>query len=558
MQNIWSKLIFFVVTVGPQLAWQLSLPSDPTYKAGVVEFIPGEGQGYARVEDALPRMKAIIESNATRDLDILVFPEYVLNNVEARTFVPDPSLKISPCEIPDYDLFLTEISCAVRSRQVYVVMNLMEKVFCANDTSKVGTCDPSGLNSYNTNVVFDRQGRVISRYRKSHLYKYEWYSEKVMPQPEKAIFTTDFGVTFGHFICFDMLYWDPAQVLVKEHGVTEIIFPTYWFSELPFLMAVPLQEGWAFANDVNLLGADASKPSGQNGGSGIYAGRMGRLTAAMYEEPTTRVLTATVPKRSQRDKYRVPPVDAPAFKPQIRTPRLTKFDLLRDYNVDIFKTQLLPADFKNVKETVCYDNEFCCQFEATRVPIAGSSNFMDYRYRLGAFSGSHATHQRVDFADLKVCAVFACTNEELYSCGYIFPENDAVGNKFYFSSLKVSGSFAHAPRRLIMPLTVDGALMPLPLHMLDWQEVESSDATSITINLTSPKEDLLTFAIWGNYYTERVSKHNFDPVWQRSQTDQSTQTDQSAPKDDQTNSGASLYAGVNIIAIFLLGALINF
>ncbi|XP_067636387.1 vanin-like protein 1 [Eurosta solidaginis] len=544
MSNLQKILIFLALVVEAQRTWQISLPSDPTYNAGVVEFIPGEGKGKRKTSHALPRMIEIIESDVTRNLDILVFPEYVLTDEEFRTFVPDPALKIAPCEVPDYDLFLTKLSCAVRSRKVYVVINLNEKVFCANDTTIVGRCDPSGLNTYNTNVVFDRQGRVISRYRKSHLYKYEWYSTTVLPESELAIFTTDFGVTFGHFICFDMLYWNPAEVLIKKRGLTDIIYPTYWFSELPFLVSVQLQEGWAFANDVNLLAADASKPSGRNGGSGIYAGRMGRLTAAIYEEPTTKVLTAKVPKRAQHNIQQMPNVIMPAFVPQISTPRFTKFDLLRDYNVDIFKTQLLPADFTSVKETVCYDSQFCCQFEAARTPIAWwSSAYTAYRYRISAFSGSHATHQRVDYADLKVCALFACTNDQLYSCGHIFPQNVSVGNKYYFSSLKVSGSFVQAPRRLIMPSSVDGALMPVPVHMYDWQEVESKNSTSITITLTHPKEDLLTFGIWGNYYTEKVSKHNFDPVWQPPKP---------VPPKKVMSSAAAFTAGGNKVCAILL------
>ncbi|XP_014091853.2 vanin-like protein 1 [Bactrocera oleae] len=514
VQSLGRVLLFLAIVIGPQQTWQLSLPTDPTYQAGVVEYIPGVGKGKAKARESLKRMKEVIESDGTRDLDILVFPEFVLNDPTFRTFVPDPKLQIAPCEIPSYDHFLTELSCAARSRQLYLVVNLMEKVFCANDTTAVGRCDASGLNSYNTNVVFDRQGRVISRYRKTHLYRYEWYDVNVLPQAELATFITDFGVTFGHFICFDMLYWEPPEVLVKEHGITDIIYTTYWFNELPFLTAVQLQEGWAFANDVNLLAADASKPSGQNSGSGIYAGRLGRLVAVTYEEPTTQLLTASVPKRGYRQNYQAPPVIQPNFVPQVSTSRFTKLALLRDYNVDIFKTQLLPADFTTVNETLCYDSQFCCHFQASRTIVSSVSTYAAYRYRLAAYSGSRVTHQRVDPAALKVCAVIACTNANLYSCGHIFPAGVTVGNTYYFSALNVSASFPHAPRRLIMPSSVDGSIMPLPVHTYEWQEFESNNTTAISISLTYPKLDILTFGIWGNYYSTEVSTHNFDPVWQ--------------------------------------------
>lgn len=49
------------------------------------------------------------------------------------------------------------------------------------------------------------------------------------------MFDTDFNVTFGHFICFDLLFKTPATDLVLDHGIENIIFPTMWYSELPFL-----------------------------------------------------------------------------------------------------------------------------------------------------------------------------------------------------------------------------------------------------------------------------------------------------------------------------------
>lgn len=186
----------------------------------------------ASLGDNLKRMKAIIESDESRDLDILVFPEFVLNSMQSTTYVPDPKDKIVPCEIPNYHFFLTELSCAIRSRKLYVVINVVEKFPCS---VAEGDCSEDGLKKFNTNIVFDREGRVISRYRKTHLYGIEWFRENVLPQPELATFTTDFGVTFGHFICFDMLFYEPAQVLIRQLNITDIVYPTYWFSELPFL-----------------------------------------------------------------------------------------------------------------------------------------------------------------------------------------------------------------------------------------------------------------------------------------------------------------------------------
>lgn len=114
--------------------------------------------------------------------------------------------------------------------------------------------------------------------------------------PEIVTFDTDFGVKFGTFICFDILFREPAIQLTRVHQVTDIVYPTAWFSETPFLtgkrnviktfflffiktyvllliiLAVQTQAGWSFAEDVNLLASGYNKPDFGNVGSGIYLG----------------------------------------------------------------------------------------------------------------------------------------------------------------------------------------------------------------------------------------------------------------------------------------------
>lgn len=113
--------------------------------------------------------------------------------------------------------------------------------------------------------------------------------------PEIVSFDTDFGVKFGTFICFDILFSEPAIQLTRVHQVTDIVYPTAWFSEVPFLtgkqnvmksfppfhqnililliiLAIQTQAGWSFAEDVNLLAAGYNRPSFGNAGSGIYLG----------------------------------------------------------------------------------------------------------------------------------------------------------------------------------------------------------------------------------------------------------------------------------------------
>lgn len=82
--------------------------------------------------------------------------------------IPDPNEFISPCdENETYDLTLQMISCAARKSQTYVVINIKEKEICTDEllvkNQDNRNCSSNGYNKYNTNIVFDRNGVVISR-----------------------------------------------------------------------------------------------------------------------------------------------------------------------------------------------------------------------------------------------------------------------------------------------------------------------------------------------------------------------------------------------------------
>lgn len=57
---------------------------------------------------------------------------------------------------------------------------------------------------------------------------------QVTETPDLTTFQTDFNVTFGVCICFDLFFDLPANGLV-ERGVRNFVFPTMWFSEIPYL-----------------------------------------------------------------------------------------------------------------------------------------------------------------------------------------------------------------------------------------------------------------------------------------------------------------------------------
>lgn len=251
-------------------------------------------------------------TDAPSNLDIIVFPEMTLNQFETAVIIPEVKDKISPCVSDDYSAenVVKKISCAARNFRRYVVVNIVTKAECP-DPEMVENEDPrsckdreDGFSYYNTNVVFDRNGTLISRYRKFNLF-----GEKVDKPHKPAIvmFETDFGIKFGHFVCFDLMFRAPALELVRwTHGdsrdLTDIIFTTMWFSELPFLTAVQVQQNWAYSNDVNMLAAGANNPGFGSTGSGIYAGQAGSIISVMEGATDTKLYTGTVPKKRSSNK----------------------------------------------------------------------------------------------------------------------------------------------------------------------------------------------------------------------------------------------------------------
>lgn len=155
----------------------------------------------------------------------------------------------------------------------------------------------------------------VIRYRKINLYN----EPKLTPGNETVTFDTEFGVTFGLFTCFDILYQNPSRDILDDPRVTDIIYSAGWFSTLPFysgkskilhyldifllqfISALSVQHGYASANGVNLLAANYDSPKDGNGGSGIYLAN-GQISEVYVGGTTSsKLLVQRVPKIQRRE-----------------------------------------------------------------------------------------------------------------------------------------------------------------------------------------------------------------------------------------------------------------
>ncbi len=98
---------------------------------------------------------------------------------------------------------------AAKRNRIWVVTSLNER---------------EGNRVYNTAVLIDREGKIVGKYRKTHLPETEILSG-VTPGFEYPVFQTDFGVV-GMQVCYDNFFPEVARSLVLNGA--EILFTPIW------------------------------------------------------------------------------------------------------------------------------------------------------------------------------------------------------------------------------------------------------------------------------------------------------------------------------------------
>eukprot|EP01138_Halocafeteria_seosinensis_P015494 gb/GECG01015812.1/.p1 GENE.gb/GECG01015812.1/~~gb/GECG01015812.1/.p1 ORF type:complete len:569 (+),score=52.06 gb/GECG01015812.1/:1-1707(+) len=158
---------------------------------------------------------------------------------------------------------LAKLACAAKSLETDLVVDMGELRECSSDTM----CPRDGRWQFNAAVALDRYGMLRGKYRKSHLfYEYEFNEPPEGPQP--SYWESSFGVRFGMFICFDIMFSDPPRELIQQ-DVKDIVYPTWWVNYPPFLTGNAVQFAFANSYNINLI-ASGSGSNWRNSGSGLY------------------------------------------------------------------------------------------------------------------------------------------------------------------------------------------------------------------------------------------------------------------------------------------------
>lgn len=349
----------------------------------------------------------------SQNANIIVFPEYGLTGFgytreSFRPFlenIPDPK-KVSwnACQDPQANSsspILHRLSCLAKTYNMYLVANMGDIKPCNKNTDE--HCPTDGRYQYNTNVVFNDEGKLVARYHKQHPFLNEMKVVDRPLVPEYITFETPFG-KFGTFICFDALFHDPAVPLVTKYKVDHIVFPTAWFDVLPLFAAFGFHGSWGRGMEVNFLAANTHVPQFLNTGSGIYS-PTGAKKYFRSLSSNGSLLVAALPRETKNIPHNISVVN-----PEKRQQRNT-------WNEDSFYSDLF-GDLFFFKELskpegtldVCYNrSDICCSLTYKMTETQA-----DEMYAIGVFDGLHTREGQYY---LRICALIKCHGLSRDSCG---------------------------------------------------------------------------------------------------------------------------------------------
>lgn len=279
-----------------------------SYRAAVVEFAPVQAAKDAAVDEVqalklqnFGALAAFAKEAKANGSQIIVFPEYGITGdgdlggdftrKSVQPFLEEIPKAENPCQekaaLPASST-IVQASCLARNLSMVVVFNLATREQCIAGHEG---CPGDGQLVHNTAIAIGENGAILSVYHKRHLFGDESGYMNPSSNP-KARFKTGFGVTFGMFICFDML-WE-----IADPDVTDFVFPTDWVNNAYIIgpKAIAAQETWAWAHQKNLLASNYGGFAKESSGSGIYS--KGRTLTSFYnptKSPQSKLLIADVP-----------------------------------------------------------------------------------------------------------------------------------------------------------------------------------------------------------------------------------------------------------------------
>jgi deaminated glutathione amidase len=177
-------------------------------------FASAQMQPSAVPEENLAKAEGAIAIAAQRGAKLVVFPEIYMAWMAAHEMKAERARSLSQ---PLDGSFVRGLAQAARRSGVWVVSGMFE------------TAEQTADKCYNTTVVIDERGEMVTYYRKTHLFDAFGYKESSTFARGDKLFTpleTPFG-RMGLFVCYELRFPEVARYQA-ERGVDFFIMPSAW------------------------------------------------------------------------------------------------------------------------------------------------------------------------------------------------------------------------------------------------------------------------------------------------------------------------------------------
>jgi predicted amidohydrolase len=277
------------------------------YVGAVVEHAIYQGtedeSSQSKLSKNLDLYEGLTALSAQHQVQVLVFPEFGLTPgaMKQRSdlypyieVIPEVSANVTPCGDASFNdrPIQQRMSCAAAKNKQLLLVNMIDNVAC--DVATDSACPSDGHYQYNTDVIYDTTGKFVSKYHKSHEVKSLQSAYDYPPVPAHITYKSSFGVEFGLFTCFDIMWEDPPKVL-RESGIEHFLYAV----DMHEIGDKTIIEGWSRNNNATLLSANLGAGKGDCAalivnGTPLPAQKYHLKSAEFPEE---NILVATVPSK---------------------------------------------------------------------------------------------------------------------------------------------------------------------------------------------------------------------------------------------------------------------
>lgn len=223
-------------------------------------------------EDNLKKaQRAVAQASERFRPDVVVFPETFMSFFPTAT---DQEAYLATAQSLDGP-FVTEMRALAKQYGVWLIFGMNEAVEA-----------PADRRSYNTVVVLDAAGEMVSSYHKTHLYDAFGNRESDFNKAGDRLFEpidTPFG-RIGLFVCYEVRFPEVARYQ-RAKGADILVMPTAWAAgKLKSLHFRTLITARAIENTVYLLACDQC--GGNSIGESVAVDPMGVPIASAGEGET--------------------------------------------------------------------------------------------------------------------------------------------------------------------------------------------------------------------------------------------------------------------------------